>query len=150
MAVKRVILFLSLALFASSAFAQSGPGPNIRDVCLYAAKSSVPISISGSQTINLVAPNGAASIYVCGINVTFSRAPFNSLLFSYSSSSSCASPAPLTGTLGLNIGDPGSVTPLAAGYAGTIFIAPSGTALCATTTGGAQASVQGVLTFVEQ
>jgi len=155
-AVTRLLLALALVAGAAPALAQSGPGASGRDPCTYAAKSSVPIDIAGPGTIGLVPPLGSASIYVCGVNVTLSAAPFNSATFEYGTGAACANPTALSGDIGFSnpiswsSNSPQSATSFSSGADFTLFTAPSGTGLCVVTTGGAAAFVSGFLTYVQQ
>lgn len=124
------------------------------DPCSYAAKSSVPISITSATTTSLVALSGSTVIYVCGFSLTISQVvtTANTFVLEYGTGATCGTgTTALTGTFGA-----GGVTagiPIVITYGSgnsTVATAPAGNRLCALTAIGGSGSFQGILTYVQQ
>jgi len=141
------LLAFSALLVAPRAFAQSQANPF--DPCAQFPKQYVGINISSATTTRLVALNANAPIYVCGgvlnqVNGT------GSLKLEYGTGATCGTgTTALTGPLYASTVASGTtnVVLTASKTTGTYAVAPTGTSLCAVSTGTIQQS--GWLSYVQ-
>lgn len=143
--MKKLLLAAALLVCAGIAHAQTVTNP-----CgTQAPRSHIKVAVTSATTTELVAISGTTSIYVCEFSLTISQVvtTANTIKFVYGTGTACATgTADLTGafgTGGVTAGIPISVN-------GGGFKAPSGNALCVTTTIGASAAFHGVVSYVQQ
>lgn len=142
------ILGLSLLLFAPHrAFAQAVA--NSFDPCAQFPKSYAPINISSATTTSLIAPVANSPVYICGVALNQATSP-GSLALEYGTGATCG-----TGTTVMMGPQFASTVATAATnfivapskVRGTLLVAPSGSRVCALTTGSVQQS--GWVTYVQ-
>ena len=176
--MKRILLGLLLALFATTVLAQSaiirgeesaGVYQNLKstsgvlqviatqssaDPCASpgVVKNSIPVAITSATTTQLVALVSAQTVFVCNFTLTISQVitTANTIKFVYGTGSACGTgTTDITGLFG-----GGGITAAAPivimGGGNTLFKTIAGNALCVTTAIGASGNFQGVVTYVQQ
>jgi len=145
-----LVAFLAASFVPSLGLAQSSFDPCFSNGVV---KSSVVIEITTAATTSLVAPVTNASIYICGFSLTISQVvtTANTFRLVYGTGATCGTETVnLTGTYGsggITAGIPLSINFTTGSAAMTT---PVSQRLCATTTVGASANFQGVLTYVQR
>jgi len=108
------------------------------------AKSSASVAIASASTVQIVALSGTKKIYVCDVNVTAAGTAPTVQLISGTASACGTLDQTFTGAM-----EPSAtVGSLHLGYGGTLATTSAGDELCIVA--GGTASVQGLVTFVQQ
>jgi len=151
------VLAIILATFALLTCAQAQESiRSANDPCFANLATSASISVSTGVTTQLVALSGVQAIYVCGFTLTVapSATTADTAQFEYGTGTNCGTGTQvLTGSFGAGVTVASSSAPTQVVDYGkgteTIFVAPSGNALCIVTAGNT-VNVQGVVTYVQQ
>lgn len=121
------------------------------DPCLSPAvlKATVPISLSGAGTTQLVPVSGILAVYVCGgaLSIAPSATSADSALFEYGTSTDCTGTHALTGTFGS--GDLTTTAPPLAIHLTSELVTPASQGFCIVAAG-TTVNIQGYITYVQQ
>lgn len=144
------LLALTILLIAPRAFAQGTGAASSFDPCSQFPKQYVGINISSATTTQLVALQATSPVYVCGLVLNQVNGT-GSLALEYGTGTTCGTgTTALTGTLfaATTANGTTNIVRNATKEKGAMAVAPTGTALCALSTGTIQQS--GWLTYVQQ